>query len=305
MIEYSSSYYHVGRQEVFPGPAFSLKGSRTFSLSYHSIENHRDMTQFSDRYEILKPLGRGGTAWVFLARDRKLKKYWAVKILEKKGPGEKSREAAGRAMHEARILSRLDLPGAVRIADLIEDGGKLCIVTDYIEGQDLKTYIYRYGRLSEKQAAAWLLELCGTLSRLHGMRPPVIFCDLKPENIMVKTDGTLVLVDFGSAWQSEYAACGEKIPRTGTYGYAAPELYKEGGSPDPRTDIYGLGALGAFLLTGLHPGRICTSKAREKKELYGFGKIGRVIRRCMETEPEKRYGSCEILKEILQRIAEE
>ena len=89
-------------------------------------------------------------------------------------------------MHEARILSRLDLPGAVRIADLIEDGGKLCIVTDYIEGQDLKTYIYRYGRLSEKQAAAWLLELCGTLSRLHGMRPPVIFCDLKPENIMVK-----------------------------------------------------------------------------------------------------------------------
>lgn len=263
------------------------------------------MTQFSDRYEIVKPLGRGGTAFVCLARDRKLKKYWAVKIIEKNGPGARGRRAVEKAMHEAGILSRLDLPGAVRIADFTEDAGKLCIVMDYVEGQNLKNYIYRYGRLPAKQAAAWLLELCGTLSSLHSMVPPVIFCDMKPENIMVKTDGRLVLVDFGSAWQKErgYGSYVE-VPRTGTYGYAAPELFLKGVCPDARTDIYGLGALGIFLITGLHPYHFSLAERNKKKALKSFGKLGRVLCRCMEAEPERRYRECFVLKEELREIAE-
>ena len=260
------------------------------------------MTQFSDRYEILRPLGRGGTASVFLARDRKLKKYWAVKILEKSGPREREQEAVNRALHEAEILSRLDLPGVARIADLTEDGGKMCIVTDYIEGQDLKTYIYRYGPLGDKQAAAWLLELCRILSGLHGMRPPVIFCDLKPENIMIRTDGRLVLVDFGSAWQKGKQTGDKTLERMGTYGYAAPELFLEGQEPDGGADIYGLGALGVFMLTGIHPGSFCPPGADKKKLFSAFGKLGRVLLRCMREDPSERYDSCRDLKEALERI---
>ena len=96
MIEYSSSYYHMGRQEVFPGSAFSLKGSRIFSLSYHSIEIHRDMTQFSDRYEILKPLGRGGTAWVFSGQGQKTEKILGRKNTGEKGAGGKKQRSGGK-----------------------------------------------------------------------------------------------------------------------------------------------------------------------------------------------------------------
>lgn len=262
------------------------------------------MIQFSDRYEILKLLGRGGTAFVFLVKDRKLKKYWAVKILDKNGSGERSRRAVEKALHEARILSRLDLPGVVRIADLMEDAGKLCIVTDYVEGQTLKDYIYRYGRLKAKQAAAWLLELCRILSCLHSMCPPVIFCDLKPENIMLKTDGTLVLVDFGSAWQKEYGFEEKELPRTGTYGYAAPELFEKDCRPDAATDIYGLGALGIFLLTGTHPYQLCKADKDKKKLLHRFGKLGRILCRCMDNNPKKRYTDCRLLEEELRRITE-
>lgn len=251
---------------------------------------------FNEKYEILKPLGKGGTASVFLARDRKLRKYWAVKIVEKKENC--SERMLERIRREISILRQLDGTGMLRIADMDEDSHRICMVTDFVRGRTLKDYIYHQGCIDEKEAAMWLYEICSIFQQLHNMNDPVIYCDLKPENIMLRDDGQLILIDFGSAWQ----LCGRVLAeeRTGTYGYAAPELFSDKRLPEPATDIYGVGALAVFLITGVHPAQICRITDGEPPRCSV--RMKKIIRRCMMENPAFRYQDCGQLKKDLQKF---
>ena len=256
--------------------------------------------RFEDKYEIIRKIGSGSTSDVFLVRDRKLKKKWAAKFIRKSfGDSILNGGIKTDAAREIQILTRLDTPGTVKIIDVFEDSRTICLITDYIHGMSLLAYIHKYGPVSEQTAAKWLLELCEILDDLHNIVPPVIFCDLKPENIMLKTDGNLTLVDFGAAYQKNAGYFQRMIK--GTAGYTAPELCCEKAVPDPRSDIYSLGVLGYFLVSGLKPFQAVKPGKFSMPGMVSR-KWDRVLSVCLAENPDKRYNNCEEMAARLKQF---
>ncbi|MDE6203722.1 MAG: serine/threonine protein kinase, partial [Lachnospiraceae bacterium] len=140
------------------------------------------------KYEVLRLLGQGGTGKVYLVRDMHLNRLAAVK---------ESRDSF--LQSETAILKKLDHPGLPGIYDCFKQGDSTFLVMEYIEGMTLRQYLDKHGKVTERQAVRWMMELCGILGYLHGRSPKVIYWDLKPENIMIRQDGRLKLIDLGTA----------------------------------------------------------------------------------------------------------
>ena len=176
-----------------------------------------------------------------------------------------------------------------KIEECILNGGQLIIIEEYIEGKSLAALLSER-RLSETECAAVAVQLCRAMKPLHEAEPPVICRDLKAENIMVAKDGSLKIVDFDIA----------RIYRTGknrdtvlmgTAEYAAPEQFGYF-QTDNRTDIYALGVLLNYMLTGRFP-----------VERIASGPLEGVIRKCISMNPEDRYQSVGELEEELAGVA--
>ena len=211
--------------------------------------------QLAGRYEVLRPLGRGGMGGVFLARHLEVRAEVAIKELLLEGLDPARVEALGRQFrNEARILRGLRHPHLPAVYDFFEQEGRQYLVMEYIQGPTLQGVLDSQGPVPEAQALAWGRELCAVLAFLHGQDPPVLFRDLKPANVMVDASGHLKLIDFGIArsFQPEGGVAPPVGARgAGTAGYAAPEQH--GGASDVRTEIYSLGATLYALLSGRTP----------------------------------------------------
>jgi hypothetical protein len=159
-------------------------------------------------------------------------------------------DAINRFMAEALILARLSHPHIPRVHRHFIENDRYYLVMDFIEGEDLQTILERQGgkALPEEQVLSWALQICAVLEYLHGQTPPVIFRDLKPANIMLRSSGDISLIDFGIAKLFNPVRQGTLI---GTPGYAAPEQYQ--GLAELRSDIFALGATLHHLLTGRDP----------------------------------------------------
>lgn len=203
------------------------------------------------KYKILNKIGQGGMSVVYLAMVEKANKQWAVKEIRKDGGQDE--ETVRRGLEaEIKLLRRLKHPGLPSIADIIDSDDTFLIVMDYIEGITLKEALKEYGALDQQKVIDWAKQLCEVLGYLHSRVPPVIYRDMKPSNIMLKPDGQIVLIDFGTAREFKV----ENVEDTvclGTRGYAAPEQFGGCGQTDERTDIYCLGATLYHLLTGHNP----------------------------------------------------
>lgn len=250
------------------------------------------------KYEILKELGRGGMSTVYLAMDMRLNKPWAVKEI----PGffEAGTDIMLESIRmEADVLKKADHPVLPRIVDIIYYESSLFVVMDYIEGMPLDKVVALSGPQPQEKVVSWAKSLCDALIYLHSMNPPVIYRDMKPSNIMLKTDGTVKLIDFGTA--KEFKSESGAAMAFGTIGYAAPEQFgdrygREVGRTDERTDIYSLGITIYYLLTGIEP----DSCSRELKPIRMInsslsGGLEKVIIKCTEIDPERRYQNCEEL----------
>lgn len=268
---------------------------------------------FQKRYKIIRKIGTGATASVFLAEDKILHEERAVKIIALSAFREEQRI---QIQNEIQILQRLSDPQLPELIEVIEGTDRIYIVMGYIRGMDLRQCAEPCG-ISVKKAIAWILELCCILERLHKMQPPILFCDLKPENIIVQGDGTLALTDFGSARQCMASAAGSVLPyRTGTVPYAAPELYDETCEPDARADIYSLGAVGKYILSeslpeqsrkNLHDQKGDPYRGAERNRRTGYvgrrQKLWKILDRCMDADRTKRYSTCaDIINEINQKL---
>jgi len=198
------------------------------------------------RYRIVGPLGKGGMGHVHLAEDLRVGgKLRAVKVTR---PLPEERDAF---IEEARLLSGLQHPHLPQITDYFppDENGEACIVMDYIAGDTLAERFRRYGgRLPFAAVVRYLTQLCGVLSYLHAQRPPIVFRDLKPANVLIDAQDRAVLVDFGVARRFREGAAADTL-QLGTPGFAAPEQLR-GAQSDARTDLYGLGALAYYLLSG-------------------------------------------------------
>jgi hypothetical protein len=216
------------------------------------IQLARD-TLLLDRYMIVKRVGGGGMGSVYMARDKRLAdRPCAVKEMIEMFADENQRtKAVEDFKREAEVLAQLEHPSIPTIYDYFIDGGRYYLVMKWIGGGDLAEQMrLRGGVVAEDVVCVWAIQICDVLNYIHSQRPPIIYRDLKPANLMLddKT-GRVMLVDFGIARIVRPTEKG--VTAIGTMGYAPPELFA--GKVEPRSDIYSLGATMFHMLTGGDP----------------------------------------------------
>ena len=246
-------------------------------------------TVIDGKYEILREIGRGGMSVVYLAMDTHLNKQWAVKEIRKKGGGKKDEIVVNSLLAEANMMKRLDHPALPRIVDIIDNGVTIYVVMDYIEGESLDKILNEYGVQSEELVIGWAKQLCDALSYLHAQKPPIIYRDMKPANVMLKPEGNIKIIDFGIAREYKELSLADTTV-LGTKGYAPPEQYS--GQTDARSDIFALGMTMHHLLTGVDPrnGEAYVPVRQWNPELSEG--IEMIIDKCVEPAAENRYQTC-------------
>lgn len=245
------------------------------------------------KYEILKLLNTGGmNSAIYLALDKKLNRQWAIKKVRKS-----SSQTTSMLMAEASIMKNLDHPMLPRIVGIEEDPKFFYIIMDFVQGENLKTVVASSGPQAQDTVVSWGVKLCDVLTYLHGKG--IIYRDMKPANIMLSPDGNIKLIDFGIAREYKENAS-EDTTALGTEGYAAPEQYEGKGQTDARTDVYGMGITLFQLLTGVNPSsyqeNIFSIRLQNPNLSSGLDKI---ILKCTNKDPKKRYQSTEELKKAL------
>ncbi|MCH5251178.1 MAG: serine/threonine protein kinase [Lachnospiraceae bacterium] len=255
---------------------------------------------FSDKYEIKSPIGEGGGGIVYLAWDRHLE--CSVAIKEEKHP--QGAEGTGVLKAEMEFLKTLKHPMLPTVFDYFSTD-KRYLVMEYIKGIGLHKYIEKEGKIQEEQACEWALQLLDLLSYLHNHKPAIIYRDLKPENIIVCPDLKLRVIDFGAALYINYDGSRQEN-LAGTPGYAAPEQLNDYGqnadNADERSDIYTFGATMYHMLTGFNPSLppygIRPLRCINPELTSG---IERIVLKCTEKEPSKRYQCVEEIKRDIER----
>lgn len=246
-------------------------------------------TVIDGKYEILREIGHGGMSVVYLAMDTHLNKQWAVKEIRKKGSGRNDEIVVNSLLAEANLMKRLDHPSLPRIVDIIDNGVTIYVVMDYIEGESLDKILAEYGAQPEEKVINWAMQIADALSYLHGQKPPIIYRDMKPANVMLKPEGNIKIIDFGIAREYKEQNLADTTV-LGTKGYAPPEQYS--GQTDPRSDIYALGMTMHHLLTGADPrGGEAYAPVRQWNPEISEG-MEIIIDRCVQPAAENRYQSC-------------
>lgn len=225
---------------------------------------------------MIKILGKGATATVYLALDRHLDRFVAIKA------GKNKELLWKEATYHAR-LQGIFFPA---LFDCIEVSGQCCLVMEYIEGENLLQRKERIQRYTEEEVIRVIIQIAEAMEKIHNANKPCVYGDLKPENVMVQRDGRIKIVDFGTLVPL-YAAegCGLK-QRGGTPKFAAPEQWRD--MPDIRNDIYGLGMLMREMV--LQAGELCCSK-----------EMSRIIERCMQMQKEKRFSTMEQVRLVCEQ----
>lgn len=255
------------------------------------------------KYKILNKIGQGGMSVVYLAMNEKANKQWAIKEMRKEK--NKNYEIMKQSLiTETNLLKELKHPYLPSIADIIENDDTIIIVMDYVEGRPLSDILSEEGVIEEDKVADYAIQLCDVLDYLHSQYPPIIYRDLKPANIMLRPDGKITLIDFGTARKYNYDSVSDTTC-LGTIGYAAPEQFagETLRQTDARTDIYNLGATMYHLLTGVNP-------SEPPYELYPIRRwdeslsngLEKIILRATRKDPDKRFNDCKEMSYALQHF---
>jgi hypothetical protein len=260
-----------------------------------------------DKYRLEQLLGRGGMGAVYRARDMRLDRLVAVKVVRAELIGDP--EARRRFRREAQIVARLQHPGIVSVYDYgtLPDGAAYLIM-ELVRGEDLRRVLVREGRLDARRASLILSSVCGAIEAAH--RQGVLHRDLKPENILLPGGDTdAKVLDFGVAKviaadrRDETAAAGDAATMitvegtiVGTPAYMAPEQLR-GGTPDPRTDVFSLGVIAYEMLTGNLPfgrGSLADVILAQARGMPADGvetlppPLARAVRSALEPDPDRR-----------------
>ncbi len=255
------------------------------------------------KYKILNKVGQGGMSVVYLAMNEKANKQWAVKEVRKDGVLDFEAVKQG-LVAETDILKKLNHPNLPSIIDVIDTEDSFIIIMDYIQGNSLNRALEEFGAQPQEMVIAWAKQLCDVLGYLHSRTPAIIYRDMKPANVMLKPDGNITLIDFGTAREYKEKNLADTTC-LGTVGYAAPEQFGGMGQTDARTDIYCLGATVYHLVTGMNP---CEppyeiKPIREINPSLSSG-LERIILKCTQRNPEDRYQSCAELMYALEHYEE-
>lgn len=259
-------------------------------------------TILDGRYEILKVIHSSGMANVYLVTDKNLNKQWCLKEIKKSEAGRDKIEYYS-LLQEANIMKSLNHSSIPRIVTIENDDetDSIFIVMDYVDGLSVKAILQREGIIKESMAVSWMKQLCQVMIYLHNRKQPIFYRDMKPDNIMIQSDGNIKLIDFGISVVIKEK--GQKIEKAlGTRGYAAPEQCRSGNVCDLRSDIYAMGKTFYFMLTGYNPASIPKEKLLPIREANTSVSVGldTIVNKCMMGNPDDRYQNCEELLYALQ-----
>ncbi len=238
-------------------------------------------------------VGQGAFAKVYLVREKGGEGMLACKIAE-------TAEGMAILKREAGLQKRIEHPLFARYADFVQERDKALLYMEYIAGENLADRLEREGALSQPRVVQIVGELAEGLRYLHTLSRPVLYRDLKPENIRIQPDGRVRLLDLGCACCADEAA----YSRAGSLGYAAPEQLRErtdGGTvPGTYSDVYALGRLTYYMLTGHNP---CQTPFHSPPiTAYRAGVsplLARLTEQCMEEEAVKRPPD---MREVLRQL---
>lgn len=256
------------------------------------------------KYKILNKVGQGGMSVVYLAMNEKANKQWAVKEVRKDGVRDFEIVKQG-LVAETDILKKLSHPNLPSIIDVIDTDESFIIIMDYIQGNSLNKALEEFGAQPQENVIAWAKQLTDVLGYLHSRTPAIVYRDMKPANVMLKPDGNVTLIDFGTAREYKEKNLADTTC-LGTVGYAAPEQFGGMGQTDARTDIYCLGATLYHLVTGMNP---CEppyeiKPIREINPGLSAG-LERIILKCTQRDPNDRYQSAAELMFALEHYKED
>jgi len=269
-------------------------------------------TVFAGRYEIIEDLGKGGMGKVYKAFDQKIKEVVALKLIKPEiGFNEKAIE---RFKNELRFARKISHRNVCRLYDLGEFGLAHFITMEYVEGEDLKNFVRRSGQITTPKALSIAAQICEGLAEAH--RLGVVHRDLKPQNVMIDSDGNVRILDFGLARFMEADGVTGSGVMLGTPEYMSPEQVdlKE---IDVRSDIYSLGVIMYEMVTGRVPFQGETpisiaikhksERPKDSREINPLvpDAMAKAILKCLEKDREKRYQSADELLQDLRRIEED
>lgn len=242
-------------------------------------------------FQVLSILSTRGQTAVYLGRDNAGKNV-VLKELNANFATSDSAMTKARQMfdRETAILSRLNHPDIANVIDSFIENNRVYLVLEYIPGSTLRQEVKQKGPKEIDRVEAVLKQVLSTLSFLHNLNPPVIHRDISPDNIVVRKDGAVAIIDFGAANEFMRGVTGTMV---GKQSYIAPEQFR--GKAEPTSDLYSLGATAYYLLTGEDPVPLSRSSLpRGKDEDTGqISVLNRFIERCTEFEPEKRFADAE------------
>ncbi|MCJ7511480.1 MAG: protein kinase [Anaerolineales bacterium] len=263
------------------------------------------------RYRVVGAAGSGGMSHVMRARDLNLQRDVAIKLL-REDLLEDSSFTEG-FLQEARSAANLLHPNIVTVYDFGHDGGRYFMVMEYIDGADLKTLERRRGAFPVDQAVAMMVEICSGVGYAH--RAGLVHCDLKPQNILVTTDGHPKITDFGIARALSTIRPDETSSVVwGSPQYFAPEQ-ATGGPPSPSSDVYSLGIILYEMLTGRPPFEAEDAASLAQMHLRAVPRppsqlnpaippaLEQIVLKVLSKEPSGRYRTADQLGRVLTTFA--
>ncbi len=266
-------------------------------------------TYLGDRYEIVSKIGAGGMSDVYKAKDHILGRFVAIKVLKPEFSEDRSFVAKFRT--EAQSAAGLEHPNIVNIYDVGSEEGLHYIVMEYVEGITLKTYIEKKGQLSFKEAVSIAIQVARGIEAAHNKQ--ITHRDIKPQNIIISTEGKVKVTDFGIARAASSNTISSDV--MGSVHYSSPEQARNG-FVDGRSDIYSLGIVMYEMVTGRVPFDGDTTVAVAIQHLQEemtppsmYAKelpisLEKIILKCTQKNPDRRYQTIgELLNDLRKSLA--
>ncbi|MBP6746829.1 serine/threonine protein kinase [bacterium] len=267
-----------------------------FSATAYIPLNPNQMLQ-DKSIKVVRQLAFGGWSAIYLIRETNTKLRVLKELVIPPGANaELKAKASAMFDKEAELLLKLDNPNIVKVQKHFTEDDRHYLILDYITGQTLRQLVNLNGRFHPLDVIDYAQQICQLLSYLHGQEPPILHRDLTPDNLMVDSDGKLMLIDFGAANELLGTATGTLV---GKQSYISPEQFA--GHATEASDLYSLGATLFFMLTGRDPEPLTQSSVREV-EIHVSDKLDKLVQSLTAQDHKERPASAADVKQALSEL---